>query len=512
MIRTLQASTTLLAAVLMTTACTVGPDYKPREVKAPAQFVQAATTSPASTITAWWTTFSDPTLNALIEEGLAGNLDLRLALQRVEESRQLLGIEKAGYAPTLDANGSYTRSQNSLTARNAPEPPVGTERQSNLYSAGFDASWEIDVFGRVKRSVQAARADLAALEDEQRDALVTYLAEVARNYIELRNAQQQIVLTTKNLGTQKETFSLTTKRLDAGIGTDLDVQRSRAQVATTAADLPDLERQARERIHRLSVLLGKEPGALIERLNAPGPIPQFPSEALAGVPSELLRRRPDLRAAERRVAAATERVGVAKADLYPRFSLTGDIGLSATDPSEFELGDSTFYSFGPRVSWPIFNAGSLRRQVKARNSRVDQAITQFEQTWLTALEDVENSLVAWARERERRQALAEAVQANARAVALSTELNKKGLEDFLSVLESERSLLSSERLLARSDADQALAVVSLYKALGGGWEKALPEAPTPAPAAAKPTQSAEAKKEVAPAAKPETATPPAPKP
>jgi multidrug efflux system outer membrane protein len=273
-----------------------------------------------------------------------------------------------------------------------------------------------------------------------------------------------------NLKAQQETLDLTQVRFQAGLASDLDVAQAEAQVNTTAAQIPVLESSLKQAAYRLDVLLGLQPGGLWTELSNDAPIPALPPEVLVGLPSDLLRRRPDIRRAERQLAAATAEIGVATADLFPKFSLTGAFGLQSISASDWFTGHSRAWSIGPTIAWPLFDAGKIRANIEVRNAQQEQALRQYEKAILTALEDVENSLVNYAQEQVRYRSLGEAVAANRRAVQTATELYNQGLVDFLNVLETQRSLYSSESDLAQSKAAMTSNLVSLYKALGGGWE------------------------------------------
>lgn len=435
------------------------------------------TTQPVE-LTQWWTLLNDFMLDSLIARAVAANLDLRVAEARVREARAARGVVAAEGRPTIDATGSYSRSRRSENAFSSPSSSAGNgsfggaafDLESDLFQIGFDASWELDVFGRVRRGVEAAEADIAAAEENRRDVLVTVLAEVARNYVELRGLQRQLAVAHDNIAAQQETVELTQARFQGGITSALDIAQAEAQLATTQSQVPILETAFKQALHGLGVLLGQEPGALLEELSPEAPIPQVPLETAIGLPSDLLRRRPDVRRAERELAAATARIGVATADLFPRFSLTGLLGLQSLDLADLALGSSRFWTTGPGISVPLFEAGRIRANIRVQNARQEQALTQYEKTVLTALEEVENAMVAYAKEQVRRRALAAAVDANSQAVDLANERYTKGLADFLNVLESQRSLYVSQDQLVQSERAVTANLIALYKALGGGWE------------------------------------------
>jgi outer membrane protein, multidrug efflux system len=463
--------------------CTVGPSYHMPDMPVPTMWSEApqngVTTQPLR-MTQWWRTFHDPVLDTLVERAVRANIDLRQAAARVREARALRGVAAADVWPTLGVSGAYTRSRRSenLSAAqtgvaNGSSAPGGIPSgplEGDLFQAGFDTSWEIDLFGGVRRSIEAADADLAASVEDLRDVLVTLLAEVARNYVEVRGFQRRIAIAENNIHSQQETLELTRARFEAGLTNQLDVVQATSQLATTQAQVPALETPLKQGIHRLGVLLGLVPGALRPELSQEAPIPPVPPEVPVGLPSDLLRRRPDIRRAERQVTAATARIGVAVADLFPKLSLTGALGLQSNLLADLALGSSRFWSIGPTLSWPIFDAGRIRTNIAVQGAREEQRLAQYEQAVLTSLEEVENALVAYSREQVRRDKLAEGVEANQQAVALANELYTRGLGDFLNVLESQRSLFASQSDLVQSEATVSANVVALYKALGGGWE------------------------------------------
>jgi len=424
----------------------------------------------------WWSTFNDPLLTTLISRAVASNLDLRLAVARIREARAVRGVVAPDSQPQVAASGAYTRIRRSTNTIVLPTDPASAslanlfERDSDLFQIGFDARWELDLFGGVRRAVEAAQADIDAALAEHQTVLVSLLGEVARNYLELRGAQAQLAITRDNLAAQQDTLNLSRVRFQAGLSNELDVVRAEAQVATTVSQLPALESQARQTIHRLGVLLGQEPGSLSAELASTAPLPPPAPEIAVGLPVDLLQRRPDIRHAERALAAATARVGVATADLYPRLALTGILGLQSMQLSDLPQTASQFWAFAPSIRWPIFDAGRIRANIHVQDARQEQALVRYEQTVLTALEDVENALAAYSQEQVRQRSLAAAVEAQRHAVALANELYTKGLSDFLNVLDAQRSLLAAESQRVQSNTALSSHVVALYKALGGGWE------------------------------------------
>jgi multidrug efflux system outer membrane protein len=420
----------------------------------------------------WWTTFNDPLLNSLVERAVKSNLDLRIAEARIREARASRAVVASGAWPTVDVSASYKRnrtSENAL-ALGSLAPQGGGNLEQDLFKTGFDASWEIDVFGGVRRGVEAADATLAASVESRRDVLVTLLGDVAKNYIDLRGFQRRLAVARANLKAQQDTLELTRIRFQAGLTSDLEVAQAEAQASTTMAQIPTLESALKQAAYSLDLLLGLSPGALWNDLANETTIPSLPPEVLVGLPSDLLRRRPDIRFAERQLAASTAQIGAAMADLFPKFSLTGAAGLQSISASDWFTGRSRYWSIGPTISWPIFDAGRIRANIEVRNAQQEQSLTQYEKTVLAAFGDVEKSLVNYSREQARQQALTNAVASNRRAVEMANELYVRGLNDFLNVLDTQRSLYATENDLAQSEAAMASNLVALYKALGGGWE------------------------------------------
>jgi NodT family efflux transporter outer membrane factor (OMF) lipoprotein len=466
--------------MIVGTSCAVGPDYRPPETKVPESWNGQEVVTPAQpsktipnpvTLVEWWHAFNDPALSSLVEMALRANLNLRQAEARILQARASRGVAGAPLLPQVEASALYQKSQGSSEAPGGGAiATVGGVRE--LFQVGLDASWEIDIFGGTRRSIEAATADLRAAVEDRRDVLITLVGDVGTNYLNLRGFQQQIAIARKNLEAQKKTAQITHKRFAAGFIGRLDVANADAQVATTAAQIPLLESSARAAIYSLGVLLGRSPAALEKDLIKPSPIPPTPPEIPVGLPSDLIRRRPDIRRAEAKLHAATARIGVATADLFPKFNLTGSLGVSANDLTRIgNLSTSKFWSFSPSVTWPIFAGGRIRWNIKLQDAIQEEALAAYEQTVLTALKDVETALVAYAKEQERRRSLSEAVISNRQAVDLAMRLYLTGKTDFLNVLTAQRSLYVNEDALTQSTRTLATNLIALYKALGGGWEK-----------------------------------------
>jgi NodT family efflux transporter outer membrane factor (OMF) lipoprotein len=422
----------------------------------------------------WWKSFNDPQLNSLIERAVKSNHDLRIAEARVREARAQYRITRADLGPKLDVSDSYQRQQQS---RHQPilgsmTMPSGVPFENNVYQAGFDASWEIDVFGGTRRSVEAGKAEVAAAEYGRGNVLVSLLGEVARNYVELRGFQRRLEIASKNIRAQEEALAITRARFKSGLTSELDVQQAATLLATTRAAVPALESNIEVSTHRLGVLLGLPPGALLAELSAPAAIPATAPAVPIGLPSDLLRRRPDVRQAERLLAASSARIGVATADLFPKFSLTGAAGFSSTSASDWFEAGSRFWSVGPTVQWRIFEAGRIRASIRVQNARQEQALATYEKAVLTSLEETENALVAYAKEQVRRHSLQEAFESSQDSLHLANQLYSNGLVSFINVLDAERSVYQAEDALAQSEKSVSGTLVALYKALGGGWDAA----------------------------------------
>jgi NodT family efflux transporter outer membrane factor (OMF) lipoprotein len=417
-------------------------------------------------LAAWWTTLNDPELSSLIDRAVLGNLDLKKALARVREARARRGMAKADLFPTLDATGSATWSRSSKD--------TGTGKTSDLYAASFDAGWELDIFGGVRRSVEAAEADLRTGHEGLRDVLVSLLAEVALNYVEVRTFQTRLTVAEANLEAQNETYQLTLWRYQAGLSDELAVQQARYNLENTRSQIPTLRTGLEEAMNRIAVLLGEQPGKIHEEVKKQVPIPVTPLKVAVGVPADLLRRRPDVRRAESQLAAQTARVGVATADLYPKFTLSGSIGLEALSMSNLSSSGIWSLSGGPGITWAIFKAGAIRQNIEVQSALEEQYFIAYEAAVLSALEEIENALVAYAEEQQRRQSLSEATQAAQKAVELAQHKYQAGLTDFSNVLDAQRSLLSFQDQLAQSNGTVTSNLVRLYKAVGGGWTSLAP--------------------------------------
>ena len=472
-----------ITALLLVACSSVGPDYHRPALTIPKQWSVAAqkTAQPDQ----WWQIFNDPILNQLIKDAIAANLDLKQALVRIKDTRAQRTAIYAASLPSLSAKSSVSRRLNNSSSGSQSGSVGGGfgigNQLINIFQSGFDAQWELDFFGGARRAAEAADATLDSDIENSRDVLVTLLAEVARNYIELRNQQKLLAITLKNLESQQGIQELTQIRQQSGLSDSLEVTQAQALAATTLADVGSYQTQIKQSIHALSVLLGREPNALTTRLSIvnnsktittqdqQNAISVASSKLISDLPSELLKRRPDIRRAERLMAAASANIGIATAELYPKINLTAFLGLQNSNIKDFTpLGKS--WSTAASLTMPIFNWGRLQANIKSKQAQSEQAFLSYQATVLNAFRDVEDALVAYTEEQHRHQALALAASANTLAVQLANERYQKGLTDFIDVLKSHESLYQTQANLARSEAGISTDLVALYKALGGGWQ------------------------------------------
>ena len=499
----------LLPCLLALTACTVGPDYTaPKAPDITAWHDTSAVT--AKTVSQqtnpdprWWNGFGDPVLTELMQKAIAGNLDLQQAVYRIVEARQNEVSARAAGLPTINGTGSYMREQLGLhglllsqgvygqlntlanfATLNGISPGLGKDASTaiggalnnfsqpvNLFSYGLSSSWELDLFGRVRRSEEQAGARTQAQIEATNDALVMLEGQVAQAYVQLRGAQALAASQQNNVRTAQAAFDLTSKRQRQGLATDLDVEQARTQLDDTEYQLPGYEKQSQQAMNRLSVLTGQPPGALDAMLGPTAPLPHIPALIGIGVPSALARRRPDIREAEAQLHAATASVGVAVASFYPDVSLTGSFGLRALDASYLTNWASSFYSFGPSISLPIFQGGRLTAGLRLARAQQAEAAVAYRGTVLNALREVEDALVAYRTDRAGRDKLLQVVHSGETTLYLARDSYTHGLADFIQVLDAERTLTGSRQQLVQADVMLTNDVVVLYDALGGGWQE-----------------------------------------
>lgn len=454
----------LLAALMLSGCAAVGPEYQRPDSRLPTSWSNAAgqlENNRAEDISEWWRRLNDPVLDQLIDESLAAGPDLLAARARLREARARRELAGAEEMPSVTASASASRGKSS------GKSSTGATR--NLFSAGFDANWEPDIFGATRRGIEAAQADLEASSASLDGVRVSLVAEVALNYVDLRAYQARLGIARANLESQTETLQIADWRRQAGLATDLDVEQARTNLEQTRAQIPALETNLAQAEHRLAILLGKAPTELHTRLADPAMLPRVADAAAIGIPADTLRRRPDVVAAERKLAAETARIGVATAALYPGFQLSGSIGLDALKLGDLFSGAAVSRSLAASVVGTLFDGGRLRQRVEIQNAVQEQALASYQSTVLTALKEVEDALTALASSGRRQEALGRAAEAAGNAAALARQRYASGLIDFQTVLDSERSLLSTQDSLASADADRVTALIQLYKALGGGW-------------------------------------------
>lgn len=497
-----------LVVVISLSGCLVGPDYLPPKTTIPAAYVGAAEDTPpkspelcevtavmddgsqatassnsngtptallpdVATSTEWWKALGDSTLNGLIDRAVASNLDLRTAALRVRVAREELTIARGGLFPTVSAEADYTRSHPSGINKSGgsnSESSSSNIRTRDLFHLGFDAAWELDLFGGLRREVEQSEALYQSQVEAERGALISLLGEVAQNYVLLRGYQRELAIAQQNADVQTETANLQRAKVGAGLARDLTLAQAEAQLASTLAVIPTLERQVRQSVHRLGILIDREPEALLAELHNSAPIPTGPAAVPAGLPSDLLRHRPDIRQAERVLAAATANIGIATAELFPKFNLTGSLGWEDRTFASTVRGGGRFWNVGSVVTIPLFFDTRLHAYVRIREAAQQEAFLAYRKTVLTALGEVEDALMAHSRSQQRRDLLQHAVDANRRALEQSRHLADAGVADFLNVLNSQQSLFQSEDQLVQSEVEVTTSLIALYKALGGGWE------------------------------------------
>jgi NodT family efflux transporter outer membrane factor (OMF) lipoprotein len=474
------------ALTLLVAGCAVGPNYEPPELTVetvPDQWrttVETEMQADTTDLEMWWVSFNDELLTELIRRSEFGNLDLQAAVGRVAEARAIRGVARGGFWPDIVLGGAYSYqklSENGLQGAQAGQPDDGTGSGSSSlltepfdsWSSGLSLNWEIDLFGRIRRTAEAADAQLQASIEDYRDVLVTLYAEVGSAYVDARAFQTRLDFATQNVAAQENSLELTNDRFKAGLTSALDVAQAEQNLAQTKSTIPVLAIGLEASLNRLAVLLGEAPGALHDELQEHGGLPEVDDKVAYGIPADLLRRRPDIRQAERLLASQTARIGIATADLYPTLTLGGSVGLEALDLGDLAEGSSVFWSIVPKISWPIFTGGKIRNRIRAEEARTAQALAAYEQTVLRALEEVQNALVAYGQEKVRRDRLLEAVSASQRAVDLVETQYLSGLTNFQNFLDSQRSLFRQQDELAESAGQVRNKLIALNRALGGGW-------------------------------------------
>jgi len=449
----------------------VGPDYVASNKKSPTAWHGSLDNKltdeqvEAQALASWWKTLNDTELSSLIDRALVSNLDVKEAYARIREARASRNVAEAARFPSIDFSGSQTATRGS--------DDNGSRETVESYSSGFDAGWEVDIFGGVRRSIEAASATYQASEEDLRDVLVTLVSEVALNYVDVRTYQARLAAVRDNIALQSETCQLVDWRSQAGLSDELALQQARYSLESARSKLPSMETGLEEAMNRIAVLIGIPPGGVHDELSQSKPLPNLPLEVAIGVPADMIRRRPDIRRAERQLAAQTAKIGVATADLYPKFTLNGSIGMEALKFNN--LADNMFtpsdwiLSAGPRVTWNIFDAGAIRGNIEVQSAIQEQKLIQYEAAVLGAIEEVENAIVAYVKEYQTNESLRKAAQAAQKAAELADWEYQSGLTDFSNVLDAQRSLLTFQDQLTESDGVKVSNLIRVYKTLGGGW-------------------------------------------
>jgi len=470
------AGLALLTALLLQACAAVGPDYEPPVIATPDAWAEQITEDlargPDSALQNWWTVFEDPVLDSLIERCRAQNLDLLVATSRVRESRAVLAIAQGAKLPVAEGEASAAATKQSDDGPLQQVAPPGGFESQDLLQLRVDAGWELDVFGRVRRSIEAAGAQYQASVEDYRDVMVTLFAEVALAYTDARSAQQRIRYLQDNVATQRESLALAVDSFESGVSSRLDVAQAETSLAVTQALIPAVQASLNQSLNRLAVLLGQDAGSLRQELQAVGPVPA-PGEAIGvGVPADLLRQRPDIRRNERLLAAQTAQIGVATADLYPSFSIGGFIGLQSRSAADLFDGSSVTWGLGTPIQWSLFDGGRIRSNIEVQDEKAQQRLLQYRNSVLGAIEEVENAIVGYNLSQTRKQLLGQAVSSAGEALDLVLVQYRAGLTDFNNVLVTQRELQTQQDHLVVAESDVVLDLIALYKALGGGWSPA----------------------------------------
>lgn len=452
--------TALLFLSLSLGACTVGPDYQAPQTSFMDKWFSSssAVVSQEPVDTQWWSVFNDPLLTQYIEQSAVNNKDVQIAIANVNRARAVRRESGGSLLPSLGSNADASRAKSSSAVI------------SNSYDAGFDASWELDIFGGNRRGVEASDARVGSAIASYNDAMLSTYSEVARNYFEARGAQKRIAITKKNTDLLKQTYELVNTRLEIGEATQFDAVRAKGEFEATQARLPNLQAELEANIFSLSVLLGLPPEALLEEMKIAQALPSIPDIVPVGLRSDILRRRPDVKMAERNLAASNADIGAETANLFPKFYLTGDAGTQARSFGDLFMASAGIWSFGPSIRWSVFEGGTIRARIDIEKAENQAALATYEKAVLEALSDTEKALTRYGREIETRNKLEQSTQSRKEAVNLAQNLLDAGEVDYLSVLDAQRELTSSEDSLVTSETATITKLISLYSALGGGWE------------------------------------------
>ena len=466
----------VLTLLLLSGGCrVVGPDYTRPEIKVPNQWPSGETAEgnrlAGEALAAWWTTLDDPVLTSLVERALANNKDLKIALTRIRQSRASLGIAEKQRDPSVTGSAQYRRTQSGTPTRDDDDPFLFTSG-SDFYDIGFDAAWEADLFGKKYRNIEAAVADLQSSEEGFRGVMVSLVSETASSYVRLRTFQQQLEIVNRNLALQEKVLEVLEAQAAAGLISSLQVQQSRYNIENTRSRLPGYRISIEESLNTLAILLGEMPGSLHQELQSPAPVPVPSVEIAIGIPADILRRRPDIRMAERGLAAQTARIGAATAELYPSFRLSGSLGMTANSLNGFFSDDSPGISIIPFISIPLFNRDKIRDQIEVQNAIQERYFIEYETSVLDAIKEVRDAVLAYGEEQKRYMTLEKGAVEARTALDIADEQFRSGLVTFINVLDAQRALLSFEETQVSSRGAITQDLIRLYKALGGGWDPA----------------------------------------
>ena len=461
-----------LILALCLSGCVVGPDYQEPKVDTPKQWSAPSSETTGKLLATWWKQFNDPILNELINDAVQSNLDLKQATERIKAAREQRIMAVASALPSIGTKNNINRRLNSAATTSSTQQAGGFgfgNQTIDILQLGLDAQWEIDFFGGAQRAIEAADATINSEIEQRRDVLVSLLGEIARLYIELRGNQQLIAITEANIKDQQDTLHLLQVRYQAGLADQSEIAQAEAELASIQAQIPNYQALIQQAVHGLSVLLAKQPNDLTAKLTPVKNIPTVKQKVLPDLPSELLKRRPDIRYAERQLAVANAQIGIATTELYPKFNLSAFLGLQNTKITDMTLLGRS-WSAGTTLAMPIFNWGKINANIRTKEAGYQQQLLNYQKTVLTAFKEVEDALVAYDKEQQKQHSLEQAVTANQQAVKLATERYEKGLNNFLSVLTSQQMLHQAQTNLINSQAKQSANIVMLYKVLGGGWQ------------------------------------------
>jgi NodT family efflux transporter outer membrane factor (OMF) lipoprotein len=479
----------VLAITAVLTGCAVGPDYHTPSTTLPSAYNSLLPSARPPVITDWWRSFEDPELNSLIDRALAANFDLEIALARLQEARTAEVVTEGGALPELDASGAFARGSGTNSTKGRVEGPLNagtntTGLKEITQIVGFDAGWELDLFGRYRREIEAARDDTQAAAEARNAVLITLFSDVARAYMDARSLQMRLKIAGDNIKIEHATVEVVQQRFDRGLTNELDLTLARRQLATLQSEIGPLSAEMEAAERRLAVLLGEYPENLRVELQQSAQLPELPRDIETGLPLDLLRRRPDIREAERELAANTALIGARTADLFPSVAITAGAGLQGQGFGRRPEGNSFIWSAGPTAYWPLLDFGALDAQIDIQDLRAHEALVNYKRMIVSAVEEVENALNSYSAEQDRLQNLSDALTASQRAVTLANERYDRGLTDFLNVTHAERQLYEIQDQYAIAREDVIVQYIAIYKSLGGGWEsyQKIPPVRRPQPA------------------------------